>query len=133
MPPSPSSSLPSSSWEEEGRKSGKRGYWALPIVTRFNLINGIAPYNGAVAVSANSRAVTREEYERDPSYDLVARECEAVAGVLGTTAPIRVDVRRFRDGAGERFALFDVNMKPNMTGPGRPGREGEASLSLLGA
>ncbi|OBT69007.1 hypothetical protein VE03_01364 [Pseudogymnoascus sp. 23342-1-I1] len=119
----PSSSPPSSGG----------GYWALPIVTRFNHISGIAPYNGAVAVTENSRAVTREEYERDPRYGEVARECEAVARELGTMAPIRVDVRRFGGEGGERFALFDANMKPNMTGPGRPGREGEASLSLLGA
>ncbi|KAJ0383910.1 hypothetical protein COL922a_009483 [Colletotrichum nupharicola] len=30
--------------------------------------------------------------------------------LLGTTAPIRIDVRRFK--AGFKFALFDVNMKP---------------------
>lgn len=94
--------------------SKERGgsYWSMPIVTRFNHIGGIAPYNGAVAVAANSRAVTREEYAKDPTYDVVARECEAVADQLRPTAPIRIDVRRFRDEASSKFALFDVNMKP---------------------
>ncbi|KAL0940002.1 glutathione synthetase ATP-binding domain-like protein [Colletotrichum truncatum] len=112
--------------------SRQRDYWSLPIVTRFNHQNGIAPYNGVVAVTANSRVVTREE-ERDPAYGQIARECERVAKVLGVTAPIRIDVRRFRDSSESMFALFDVNMKPNMTGPGRPGRDDQASLTLLAA
>ncbi|OLN91707.1 D-alanine-D-alanine ligase, partial [Colletotrichum chlorophyti] len=107
-------------------------HWSLPIVTRFNHQDGIAPYNGVVAVTANSRVITKEE-ERDPAYGEIARECEGVAGILGVTAPIRIDVRRFEDSPGSKFALFDVNMKPNMTGPGRPGRDDQASLTLLAA
>ncbi|KAL3608899.1 hypothetical protein FPOAC2_03910 [Fusarium poae] len=38
-----------------------------------------------------------------------------------------------KDSSESPFALFDVNMKPNMTGPGRPGREDQASLTLLAA
>jgi len=87
-------------------------YWALPIVTRFNHVNGVAPWNGVVAVTANSRVVSEEEYKEDAKYDEVARECEGVAKLLGGTAPIRIDIRRFKHGKGERFALFDVNMKP---------------------
>jgi carbamoylphosphate synthase large subunit len=86
-----------------------KGYWALPIVTRFNHMDGIAPYNGVVAVTANSRAVTGSD---DPAYAHVASECEQVARVLGVTAPIRIDVRRFDDSVGSKFAIFDVNMKP---------------------
>ncbi|KAF6833775.1 fungal specific transcription factor domain-containing protein [Colletotrichum musicola] len=89
----------------------KSDYWALPIVTRFNHQDGIAPYNGVVAVTANSRVVTAEE-EKDPAYGQIARECERAAKVLGVTAPIRIDVRRFNDSKDSRFALFDVNMKP---------------------
>ncbi|KAJ4382236.1 hypothetical protein N0V86_002569 [Didymella sp. IMI 355093] len=85
-------------------------YWALPIITRFNHSDGIAPYNGSVAVTSNSRAVTAEEYSRDPAYKRVAKECEEIAGLLKATAPIRIDVRRFEEGSS--FALFDVNMKP---------------------
>ncbi|KAJ0359977.1 hypothetical protein COL154_007863 [Colletotrichum chrysophilum] len=105
-----------------------KGYWSLPVVTRFNHQDGIAPYNGTVAVTANSKAVVGSE---DPAYEEVAKECEKVGKLLGTTAPIRIDVRRFK--AGSKFALFDVNMKPNMTGPGRPGRDEQASLTLLAA
>ncbi|KAJ0344468.1 hypothetical protein KNSL1_009333 [Colletotrichum chrysophilum] len=105
-----------------------KGYWSLPVVTRFNHQDGIAPYNGTVAVTANSKAVVGSE---DPAYEEVAKECEKVGKLLGTTAPIRIDVRRFK--AGSKFALFDVNMKPNMTGPGRLGRDEQASLTLLAA
>ncbi|KAJ0303359.1 hypothetical protein Brms1b_011653 [Colletotrichum noveboracense] len=84
-----------------------KGYWSLPVVTRFNHQDGIAPYNGTVAVTANSKAVIGSE---DPAYEEVAKECEKVGKLLGTTAPIRIDVRRFK--AGSKFALFDVNMKP---------------------
>lgn len=127
------------------------GYWALPVVTRFNHINGVAPYNGAVAVTANSRAITAAEGSQ-AAYKQVAEECERVAQELAVTAPIRIDVRRFKDSADSKFALFDVNMKPvcpvlpealkvwlkkiclqNLTGPGRPGREDQASLTLLAA
>lgn len=87
--------------------TGERGYWAFPIVARFNHREGIAPYNGVVAVTENSRVVVESE---DPAYEAVARECEGVARLLGVTAPIRVDVRRFVEGS--KFALFDVNMKP---------------------
>ncbi|KAH6662876.1 hypothetical protein B0J14DRAFT_495459 [Halenospora varia] len=108
-------------------------YYSLPIITRFNHHDGVAPYNGTVAVTANSRVVTRKEYEKDPAYEKVSEECEVVAGLLKATAPIRIDVRRFNGEKGCKFALFDVNVKPNMTGPGRPGREDQACLSAMAA
>lgn len=40
------------------------------------------------------------------------RESERAAELLGVTAPIRIDVRRYRDSPDSSFALFDVNMKP---------------------
>jgi len=106
-------------------------YWAMPIVSRFNHLDGIAPYNGVVAVTANSRVVSDAEFLKDPAYKRVVDECTVVASFLKTTAPTRIDVRRFSNGSG--FALFDVNMKPNMTGPGRPGREDQASLTAIAA
>ncbi|KAI9927131.1 hypothetical protein MW887_003514 [Aspergillus wentii] len=105
-------------------------YWSLPPVTRFNHADGIAPYNGAVAVTANSRVITNDEM-KDPAYGEVMRQCEGVARLIMATAPIRIDVRRFRPES--EFALFDINMKPNMTGPGRSGREDQASLTAMGA
>ncbi|KAK7555448.1 hypothetical protein IWX91DRAFT_401441 [Phyllosticta citricarpa] len=106
-------------------------YWAMPILTRFNHDEGIAPYNGVVAVTANSRTLTEEEEAADPAYKQASRECAGVAELLKTKAPILIDIRRFNDEPGSPFALFDINMKPNMTGPGRPGREDQASLCAL--
>lgn len=95
MPPSPG--------------SGRSGYWSMPPVARFNHDQGIAPYNGTIAVTANSRVVSEEEM-RDPTYEEVMRQCERVACLIKATAPIRIDIRRFR--TGSRFAIFDINMKP---------------------
>ncbi|OKP14144.1 hypothetical protein PENSUB_138 [Penicillium subrubescens] len=106
-------------------------HWALPPVTRFNHVDGIAPYSGKVAVTLNSRAVAAEEVDADPAYGAIMRECETVAGLLQTRAPLRIDIRRF--GPKSRFALFDINMKPNITGPGRPGRDDQTSLMGLAA
>jgi D-alanine-D-alanine ligase-like ATP-grasp enzyme len=93
--------------------SGSRGdYWAMPVVTRFNHEDGIAPYNGNVAVTLNSRAVTTEAVAADSTYVEVARQCEGVARLLEMTAPIRIDVRRRRDESLSPFVLFDINMKP---------------------
>lgn len=115
--------------------NAEKGYWALPLVSRFNHQDGIAPYNGTVAVTANSKVVP--DCEKDPIYARfvfcfalkthqlsfplylltteparVMRESERAAELLGVTAPIRIDVRRYRDSPDSKFALFDVNMKP---------------------
>jgi D-alanine-D-alanine ligase-like ATP-grasp enzyme len=106
---------------------------ALPVVTRFNHVDGVAPYNGIVAVTENSRAVTSEEYAQDSAYSAIAKECESVASLLRLSAVMRIDVRRINNEPRAKFALFDVNMKPNMTGPGRPGRDNQASLTAIAA
>ncbi|OTA52563.1 glutathione synthetase ATP-binding domain-like protein [Hypoxylon sp. EC38] len=110
---------------------GRLEYWSLPIVTRFNHHRGIAPYNGVVAVTKNSRVIA--DSELGEAYIQAREECERAAHVLGVTAPIRIDARRVKDSKDSKFALFDVNMKPNMTGPGRPERDDQASLTLLAA
>lgn len=106
---------------------------ALPIVVRFNHEEGIAPYNGVVAVTANSRIPSKQERDSMHAYAEIERACERVAEKLKVTAPIRIDVRQFNEDPKSGFAIFDVNMKPNMTGPGRPGRENQASLTALAA
>ena len=85
------------------------GHWSMLPVTRFNHASGIAPYNGTVAVTANSRVVSIDEM-KDPAYQKIMGDCVKVAQLIGATAPIRVDVRRFKEGS--EFALFDINMKP---------------------
>ena len=94
------------------KSSGKpeATYWPLPVVTRFNHQQGIAPYNGVVAVANNSKPVLKPEL--DPTYTAAMEECTRAAQALGVTAPIRIDARRFEDSKDSRFALFDVNMKP---------------------
>jgi hypothetical protein len=87
-------------------------YWSMPPVTRFNHDQGIAPYNGTVAVTANSRVVTKDEM-CDSTYGQAMRQCERVASLIKATAPIRIDVRRFQPQSG--FAIFDINMKPVST------------------
>ena len=95
--------------------SAKGDYWAMPVIERFNHADGIAPYNGTVAVTQNSRRVTPEEHERDFTYGDIQRQCVEAARLLQTTAPIRIDVRRVSEGKSSPFALFDVNMKPVST------------------
>jgi hypothetical protein len=85
-------------------------HWALPPVTRFNHVDGIAPYSGKVAVTVNSRAVFAAKIEEDPAYSAIIKECEMVGRLLRTAAPLRIDSRRF--GPKLTFALFDINMKP---------------------
>ena len=126
-------------------------HWCLPPVVRFSHVDGVAPYSGTVAVTANSRAVMASELEADSTaYGDMMDQCARVGDLIKTTAPIRIDVRRRSDGS--EFVLFDINMKPacsflffsflfllqltfvqNMTGPGRPGREDQASLTALAA
>lgn len=127
-------------------------YWALPVVHRFNHMDGVAPYNGIIAVTANSKAITGEA-ALDSKLIEAVKQCERAASLLGTTAPIRIDIRQYENSPDSKYALFDVNMKPvraetlspisilsgsltkpqNMTGPGRPGREDQASLTLIAA
>ena len=103
--------------------------WALPPVLRFNHQNGVAPYNGIVAVSANSRALSTAEQAR-PQVSAMLAACVAAASMVAARAPIRIDCRAGADGV---LRLFDLNMKPNMTGAGRPGRDDQDSLSALAA
>jgi len=102
---------------------------ALPPVRRFNHTDGVAPYNGAVAVTQNSTALTPEEMGAPAVRALVA-DCLRAYELVGARAPIRIDCRA--DATG-RYSLFDLNMKPNMTGAGRPGREDQDSLSAIAA
>ena len=60
------------------QEEGRHDYWASPIVKRFNHDDGVAPYNGTVAVTSNSTVVTSEE-ERNEQYQNAARQCEDVA------------------------------------------------------
>lgn len=103
--------------------------WALPPVLRFNHENGVAPYNGVVAVSTNSRALSRQEQAAGEVSSML-EACVTAARLVEARAPIRIDCRAGADGVPR---LFDLNMKPNMTGAGRPGRDDQDSLSAIAA
>ncbi|WVW79034.1 hypothetical protein I302_100997 [Kwoniella bestiolae CBS 10118] len=108
-----------------------KDYWALPVVYRFDQIDGVMPWNGTVPVTENSRVITPEESDADRAYSDTQAKCVLVAQLLEATAPIRIDCRRLSEGGP--FVLFDVNVKPNAGGPGRPGRDGQAALTTMSA
>ena len=101
----------------------------LPPVRRFNHADGIAPYNGTVAVTVNSAALHPDQCAAPPVRCLV-QACADTFLRIGALAPIRIDCRADKGG---NYLIFDVNMKPNMTGAGRPGRDDQDSLSAIAA
>ncbi len=104
-------------------------HWCLPVVVRFNHEKGIAPYSGSVAVIHNSRVLTNSEQEEE-NIQKVVSECIQAASLLKVKAPIRIDCRANNSG---KYYLFDLNLKPNMTGDIRMGRKDQNSLSALAA
>ena len=103
--------------------------WCLPAVKRFNHDNGIAPYNGTIAVMENSSVLSDDELQSLEIQE-VYEHCVKSAELIGIKAPIRIDCRANEQG---KYFLFDLNMKPNMTGPSRSHRKNQDSLSLLSA
>lgn len=121
--------MPPGTYRTQQQNIKKNGYWALPAVRRFNHQNGIAPYNGVVAVSDNSEVMGDFELEMDDIKQLAA-QCELAAAIVKARAPIRIDCRANAQG---KYFLFDLNMKPNMTGPSRPHRMHQDSLTAIAA
>jgi len=101
-------------------------YWSLPPVKRENHESGIAPYNGTVAITQNSFVVDHP----DPNMKKALAQCEDVGRIVGGSMPIRIDCRANSE---HEYKIIDVNLKPNMTGPGRPGRDNQSSLTQLAA
>ena len=104
-------------------------HWALRPVYRFDQHGGVAPYNGDVPVTANSVAIDAQRL-RDPTIEAMIEHCVAAAALVDARTAIRIDCRADPQGM---FKLFDLNMKPNMTGPGRPGRDDQDCLSAIAA
>jgi D-alanine-D-alanine ligase len=109
--------------------SGLDGHWCLPPVRRFNHDCGIVPYNGTIAVVHNSEVLPEPTRSAPAILDLLDA-CRRVAQHIGARAPIRIDCRQ---NAAGLHRIFDVNLKPNMTGPGRPGRDDQLSLTGMAA
>ncbi len=99
---------------------------SLPIVERFAQVNGIAPYNGDVPVTQNSRAVLHE----DDAMRTIRRACEQAVLALDLKGLVRVDCRADADGT---YHMFDFNPKPNLTGASRPHRADQNCLTMIAA
>ncbi len=117
--------LPPGQYQIDRRLVVRDRHWALPAVERFDHVDNIMLYNGDVPVCQNSRVISRET----SLTRKVMGEAERVASQLKARAALRLDAR---EGNG-CFQFFDINMKPNMTGSGRPGRDQAVSLVGLAA
>ena len=107
----------------------KKDYWCLPPVWRYNHQSGIAPYSGNVAVVKNSRVLLGHEIDAI-GLEMTIKHCEKAASLIGAKAPVRIDCRADDQG---NFFLFDVNLKPNMTGASRVHRQDQDSLTTMAA
>lgn len=121
--------LPPGSYQIAGKNVNKTHHWALPAVERFDQVKGVMPYNGDVPVIKNSRLVT-VSHPQFVQMQTVLRACEQALELIGAKGISRVDCRQDASGT---FKIFDLNMKPNLTGAGRPGREDQDSLSTIAA
>ena len=99
---------------------------SLPIAERFAQKNGIAPYNGDVPVTENSRAVLHET----DALRTIRRACEQAVTVLDLKGLVRIDCRAAADGT---YYMFDFNPKPNLTGAARPHRRNQNCLTMISA
>ena len=99
---------------------------SLPAVERIGHKNGVAPYNGDVPVAENSYAVKNE----NTAVKKIRKECEEAVRFLDLKALVRIDCRMDKNG---EYKMFDFNLKPNLTGAGRAGRENQKCLTMLAA
>ena len=119
--------MPSGNYLIDNQERIYKKPWCLPAVKRFNHKDGIAPYNGIVAVMKNSSVLENSKLNSRKTIE-VYKQCEKASELLNIKAPIRIDCRADENG---NYFLFDLNMKPNMTGPSRPHRQNQDSLTLL--
>ncbi|WP_456440441.1 ATP-grasp domain-containing protein [Psychroserpens sp.] len=119
--------MPSGNYLMENQERAYKKSWCLPAVKRFNHKDGIAPYNGTVEVMKNSSVLENDELN-SPKIIEVCSQCKKAGQLLNIKAPIRIDCRADENG---NYFLFDLNMKPNMTGSSRPHRQNRDSLTLL--
>jgi len=121
--------MPPGNYTIKNKKIEKNDYWTLPVVGRFNHENDIAPYNGIVAVVNNSKILSIKELESTEIQN-ISQKCEFATSLIVARAPIRIDCRKNKKG---KYYIFDLNLKPNMTGASRPHREDQDSLTMIAA
>ena len=121
--------MPPGDYIFDKRNVKKNNHWSLPAVERSNHIDGIAPYNGIVAVVNNSSIVPANDL-KSKEIEEISQKCELAAKIIDSQAPIRIDCRKSKDG---NYQIFDLNMKPNMTGVSRKHRKDQDSLTMIAA
>lgn len=121
--------MPPGTYFLKGKTFNYKRPWCLPPVLRYNHEHGIAPYSGKVPVIENSRVLSSTEVSSN-QIQKVLDHCTEAAALLQIKAPIRIDCRADKNG---KFYLFDLNLKPNMTGNLRNGRTDQSSLSSIAA
>lgn len=121
--------MPPGKYFLNNKKVSFETHWGLPPVLRFNHENGVAPYSGKVPVVENSRVLTSSEIKKE-NIQTIMMDCIKAASILQVKAPIRIDCRA---DSRSNFQLFDLNLKPNMTGNIRKGRIDQNSLSTIAA
>lgn len=121
--------MPPGNYFLQGKTINFNTHWALPPVLRFNHELGIAPYSGKIAVVKNSRILSSSEIAKKSIQQSITH-CIKAAALLHVKAPVRIDCRADSNGM---FHLFDLNLKPNMTGNIRKGRTDQNSLSSMAA
>jgi len=120
--------MPAGQYLIDGQQRVFNQHWCLPVVVRENHHHGIAPYSGKVAVTKNSRLLN--EGDDSSGLQFIVECCAQAGGLLNAKAPLRIDCRA--NGKGDYF-IFDVNLKPNMTGSIRSHRKDQDGLCALAA
>jgi hypothetical protein len=105
--------MPPGSYKIQGQVVQKEMAWALPPVRR-------APKKGLLA----------EPEASSPAVRAAIVACERVGTLIENRAPIMIDCRQNSQG---EYLVFDLSMRPIMTGRGRPGRDDQDSLSGIAA
>ena len=115
--------MPPGTYETADGVRTEATHWTLPAIARTGHHGGVMPFSGVVPIQSNSKPAEDGDNLREFS-----RHAVRVAQLLKATSPIRIDCREDANGV---IKAIDINMKPSMTGPGRPGREKMINLSAL--
>jgi D-alanine-D-alanine ligase len=115
--------MPPGTYETAVGMHNEPTHWVLPAIERTGHHGGVMPFSGVVPIQSNSKPAGDDDQIREFGQHAVR-----VAQFLKATAPIRIDCR---EGANGVIKAIDINMKPSMTGPGRPGREQMINLSAM--
>jgi D-alanine-D-alanine ligase len=117
--------MPPGTYETADGVCSEATHWPLPAIERTGHHGGVMPFSGVVPIQSNSKPAGDDDQLRE-----FGRHAVRVAQFLKATAPIRIDCREDANGV---IKAIDINMKPSMTGPGRPGRQQMINLSAMAA